>query len=438
MKNTIVDGLSSKFIKDVVINLEDSGTIKLKKWFVEIDHFDYIDKRFQDRLIHWRNVLYSDMSDYRVNGTCPESIYNSLMCNFNNYHEQIYRESYFSNLSNADYINIIDLLINYLYNIIRENKVELIIFQEAPHGAYSKILYDIAKAMNIRTLILFSCFGINKTAYCWDLDDIGYFKLNSHIGCSDKIPLKMSSEKNHDYCRNVKVKKYDGILDYIYRHILKDVSNYFYKQNAIKYRKKYFKYNFDKSLKYVYFPLHLQPEMTTATLGGIYSNQLLAIERLSKIIPEEWVIYVKEHPWQKDYRWRGKYFYERLSRISKVRCINKNISSEEMINNAQFVSTVTGTAGYEAICKGVPALVFGKVWYRDLPGVSIYNDDLKNTDIIKHFSITDLEFSMKKLSKNFLPGIVNGDFLKHCNGFNRMQNICLVSGFLKEVIIKET
>ena len=38
----------------------------------------------------------------------------------------------------------------------------------------------------------------------------------------------------------------------------------------------------------------MQPEMTTASLGGKFSDQLLAIEQLAMIVPNECSIYVKE------------------------------------------------------------------------------------------------------------------------------------------------
>ena len=38
--------------------------------------------------------------------------------------------------------------------------------------------------------------------------------------------------------------------------------------------------------EYVYFPLHLQPEMSTDTNGGMFTDQLLALEKLSRVMPD--------------------------------------------------------------------------------------------------------------------------------------------------------
>ena len=65
-----------------------------------------------------------------------------------------------------------------------------------------------------------------------------------------------------------------------------------YQANVIKCSEK----NIDFNCDYVYFPLHLQPEMTTDVLGGIYCDQLLAIEKLRAMLPPNWMIYVKENP----------------------------------------------------------------------------------------------------------------------------------------------
>ena len=92
-------------------------------------------------------------------------------------------------------------------------------------------------------------------------------------------------------------------------------------------------------------------------------------------MPKDWLIYVKEHPSQwinfglnyTDYRYSG--YYRQISQIDKVRIIPVNADSVSFIKQSQAVATVTGTAGWEAILRNKPALVFGSAWYRDCPGV---------------------------------------------------------------------
>lgn len=434
--NTIIDGLNETFIQDVVIKLHNTGIINLKKWFISEDNFSQIDANFQDVLVHWRNIICSDMPDYKVRYICPEKIRKQLESNFDNYHEQIYRESYFTNISDVDFINIIDLLINYCYSLIVVEKIELIIFHEAPHGAYSKIMYDLAKILDVKTLVFFTCFGINRTAYCWDLNDIGIWKYNKPLINSTKCNLnnidKHENSTNNSKCVYNKIKKYENTYDWLFKHISKNVFNFYYKKQEKYYKNKYFKYEFDDNINFVYVPLHVQPEMTTATLGGKYYDQLLAIERLSEIIPENWIIYVKEHPAQKDYRWRGKYFFERLSRIPKVKCLKNNISTKELLKKCQFVSTITGTAGFEAINAGKPALVFGHVWYSFLPGVSKYYDGISVEEIQKPFDNKLIDIKLKEMEYNCVPGIVFSGFLK--NDFNEEKNCKDIIKFLTLIL----
>ena len=421
--NTVVDGLNEIFIQDAVIKLHNNGIINLKKWFVYEDNFSQIDAKFQNVLVHWRNIICSDMPDYKIRYICPEKIRKQLESNFDNYHEQIYRESYFTNISDVDFINIIDLLINYCYSLIVVEKIELIIFHEAPHGVYSKIMYDLAKTLNVKTLVFFTCFGINRTAYCWDLNDIGIWKYNKPLinsNCNlNNIDKHENSTSNYKCVYN-KIKKYENTYDWLFKHIVKNVSNFYYKKQDEYYKNKYFKYEFDDNINFVYVPLHVQPEMTTATLGGKYYDQLLAIERLSEIIPENWIIYVKEHPAQKDYRWRGKYFFERLSRIPKVKCLKNNISTKELLKKCQFVSTITGTAGFEAINAGKPALVFGHVWYSFLPGVSKYYDGISVEEIQKLFDNKLIDTKLKEMEKYCINSIVCADHLK--DNFDQITN----------------
>lgn len=128
----------------------------------------------------------------------------------------------------------------------------------------------------------------------------------------------------------------------------------------------------DYSRKFVYVPLHSQPEMSTSALGGRFSDQILLVSTLSASLPEGWVIYVKEASLQWLFRrvqvgrYRG--YYEKLARLSNVRLIPIKTSTYELITRCQAVATVTGTAGWEAILRGKPALFFGNIWFMHCEG----------------------------------------------------------------------
>jgi hypothetical protein len=130
------------------------------------------------------------------------------------------------------------------------------------------------------------------------------------------------------------------------------------------------------SAPYIYFLLHLQPELTTAPLGGVFVDQLLAISALSKSLPSGWTIRVKEHPHQFfGYTWHGAMgrsanYYRDLARIPGVEIVPMEVDHFAMMEGAAFVATITGTAAWEAVIKGIPAIIFGDSWVEGCPGVS--------------------------------------------------------------------
>lgn len=136
----------------------------------------------------------------------------------------------------------------------------------------------------------------------------------------------------------------------------------------------------DFSKPFIYFPLHYQPELSTNPLGGYFRDQLLALELMVISLPQDWEIYVKEHPTQwlvggnRYSPYRPKDYYSSLARFPSVRLIPINSDSFELIRKAKVVATISGTAGWEAVLRGKPALVFGYPWYQHAPGVHRVND----------------------------------------------------------------
>lgn len=124
----------------------------------------------------------------------------------------------------------------------------------------------------------------------------------------------------------------------------------------------------DLSCKYIYVAPHYQPEATTMPLAGAFSNQLLIVQMLAYCVPDDVLIYVKEHPRQ-DIRCRSIRYYQDMVRIPNVRLISRNFNTFELTNHALAVATATGTVGWEALFKGKPVLMFGSYVYQYAPGV---------------------------------------------------------------------
>lgn len=132
--------------------------------------------------------------------------------------------------------------------------------------------------------------------------------------------------------------------------------------------------------KYVFFGLHYQPENTSNPGGDIFVDQRLAIELLLKYLPEDYVVYVKEHPHQylkqrDGQTCRIKEFYDDLSRNQRIKLLDVNEGTFNLINNAVAVATLKGTVGFEAMVYGKPVINFGVSWYERFPGVLRITDE---------------------------------------------------------------
>lgn len=130
----------------------------------------------------------------------------------------------------------------------------------------------------------------------------------------------------------------------------------------------------DFNLPYIYFPLHMQPEHTTAPMGDVFVNQNLAIELLTSCTPQGWQIYVKEQPGQffpfvRGESSRSKRYYDRIAAMPNVRLVPVETDPFELIDHSRAVATITGTSGWEAVVRGRPSLIFGHAWYRGCDGV---------------------------------------------------------------------
>lgn len=169
-------------------------------------------------------------------------------------------------------------------------------------------------------------------------------------------------------------------------------------------------------VKFIYLALHYQPENSSCPMGGCYVDQWLIAEMLAKNLPENFVLYVKEHPLQKKHG-RTADLYKHISNLPNTFFVDREYSSFDLIEGSAAVATMTGTAGWEALLNGKPVLKFGHSFYQFAPGVFKISQesDVRSAfdKIVKGFAVSENEilYYLEAIEKASIDGWVL-DFIK--------------------------
>ena len=81
---------------------------------------------------------------------------------------------------------------------------------------------------------------------------------------------------------------------------------------------------------------------------------------------------------------RSEFYYNRVKSYANVRMISTAVNTYDLIDNSKAVATSCGSAGWEALVRGVPPLLFGGFWYQPCKSV---------------FSIKTLKDAVKAIEK---------------------------------------
>lgn len=373
--------------------------------------------------------------------------------------------------------------INHYYNYLRffnglidDYNIGLFFAEAVPHEFYGVLMYYLCKVKGVQTLI-YSDSGI-RDGYSFVADNVhadfecgnmwtdyredAYSLLNPHFKAvlDDYMNPERDITPKHDTKEaNIKAdQEAQKHIPHFFRRVLmsgafafhvtfhssnssriqklrRQINTWDY-LNTYKEALKFYNKNvsdYDHKAKYIYVPLHMQPEQTTVPMAGIYENQLLYIKMLSQTIPDDWLLYVKEHPGQYQIpegfpNFRDANYYKELLSIDKVRLISLNISTFELERNCICVATATGTAGFEAIFRNKQVLVFGGIVYKYAPGAYIIN------------SLEDCRLAIKDIGKNHMTYKTSKE--KMANWLYQLQRICYYRGesieaFLNDSILQD-
>ena len=312
------------------------------------------------------------------------------------------------------------------YNIIKTYDVNLLLCSNIPHEGFDFILYQTARFLGLKTVMAYESLFPSRFWLTTKLEDFGRPALNPHL-----FEKEVSNYKLPETWFYMAKTRRDA--SYSWAMLLQEIARrpwrlppalvrFFYAQQ---YRKDVEKATqaLPQGETYVYFPLHLQPELSTSALGGDYSDQLQAVEALSAWVPEGVKIYVKENPKQTE-KQRDPFFFKRLSPLKNVRILSNSENSIGLIKGSVAVATITGTAGWEALFHGKPVVAFGLAWYRWAQGVTEFKPEMTFESVVKTplQSPEDLSLTLDEVMTTAGRGIVDLHYQAMIENFDLKQN----------------
>tara|TARA_B100001248_G_scaffold102868_1_gene76598 strand:- start:14286 stop:15767 length:1482 start_codon:yes stop_codon:yes gene_type:complete len=227
---------------------------------------------------------------------------------------------------------------------------------------------------------------------------------------------------------------YNPINPYNYNFLIRILNQRLRKKNLLK-SIKLSEETIDDVSKFLYFPLHYEPERTSNPDGGFFHDQFLVLTSLRKFLPDEIDIVVKEHPSQLYFNMRGSrgrspLFYNLIKNIKGIKLVKSSFDSIELINKSEFIATISGSVAVEASILGKKAITFGSTWYKGCPNVYQW-DELSSYNHLNELRIKPVneiyDFLISHKNNCSVPGFINGSqrnfFKKYADDeFESIQN----------------
>lgn len=356
-------------------------------------------------------------------------------------------------------------LLRYWLAVIERLRPEVVVFSIAPHIVYDYVLYALCRHLGIRTL-MFERLGLPGWVYLADRIDgrpLGFETAPAAVatgpfrdyldttasGGSAAVPAnfqkkikrygldrsgigKVLFSASHEILRMLYLLKRFGLapMDQSYlklagrtpadSRLTAPVATRL-RLDAIA-RKKRLAADLDRLASrpvegepFVLVALHYQPERATVPMAGLLGDQTLIVDMIAKALPAGWKVYVKEHPWQLQAQSRGEMqrsadFYRRLAAHPAVRLLPPDEDTSALIGRARAVATATGSVGWQAVCRGVPVLVFGAAWYAGCPGTHAVRSAEDCARVLKASDaavpVTDVAAFLGRVQACCIPGIL--------------------------------
>ena len=195
MKNVILWGITFRDARESLGALNNS-VINIKKWIISEDLSR--DEFYSNYEIEFTSGWHN--KGYFTAGECAEKyvtdyIYDHMPMLLQNFA----RDEFVYRLPHYEYINIINMLVNHYYAMLKQG-VDMVVFEDIPHGGSGLTMYLVAKAMGIKTLMLVPAYEAGYFTYCYSIEDYGIFAdASDYCEELDDIVIKKEYKKDIAY-----------------------------------------------------------------------------------------------------------------------------------------------------------------------------------------------------------------------------------------------
>lgn len=259
--------------------------------------------------------------------------------------------------------------------------------------SYNLISYQVSKKFNVKHVSFYGIRTKNKTAICFDVKNTFNEVLQMYQEFKPEFVSEQMLKVIDDFKNRPQQPNYmanainSSSINYVFireffirfkKYYLSNKHKYdLFTRNPFKlsiYKlKKTFRakiinkrndHIFDKvnySEKYLIFPLHMQPEASTLIASPFDVNQQNTIINISKILPLDTVLYVKEH--RSALGQHSKFFYDKLKTYPNIKLISHKENMFELIKKSFGTICLSSTVGLEALLLSKPAIMLGDVFY---------------------------------------------------------------------------
>jgi hypothetical protein len=329
-----------------------------------------------------------------------------------------YEYNKYYTFSSDEILSILEHECKLFDTVLQEVKPDFLVIK-LTDSHQSELLRKMCKSMNIKILMMGPTrFGYRYAIYS-DYDSFDNFsKSDDHrnrsitelqnyvnkyhalkeitiLESTIKFPILKKIKKYFQYLANMNNDDFKSYYTHFGRTRLKIIFNFVFLKRFS--RKLFIDKNFinkiEKNSKFIYFPLHYEPERSLLQVAPFYRNQLYAVTQIARSIPAGYELYVKEHPVMYLNAWREISYYEKLLDIPNVRLIHPSVNHEELMKNCSMLITIAGTAGLEVAFYNKPVIVFADVSYTMLPSVYRLRNIEDLPESIKDMLKKEVDFS---------------------------------------------